>query len=92
MGHSHRVPDDHVLPDERLIVRQPLREPTACARGAPERSTTTGPCTEMILATRGSQPWACTRVAVHRSAIKMAPQNLRPPSMRTMPFPLQHGV
>jgi hypothetical protein len=29
MGHSHRVPDDHVLPDKRLVVRQPLREPIA---------------------------------------------------------------
>ena len=29
MGHSHRVPDDHILSDERLVVRQPLREPTA---------------------------------------------------------------
>ena len=55
--------------------------------GAPERSTTTGPCTETILATRGSQSWACTLLAVLRSATKTAPHSPRPPSMHTEPFP-----
>jgi hypothetical protein len=52
----------------------------------------TGPCTEMILATQGQQPWACTPVALLRSAIKMAPRSPRTLFDAHTAFPLQHGV
>ena len=52
-----------------------------------ERSDHDRPCTEITLATQGSQPWACTPVAVLRSAIKLPPHRPRPASMRTVPVP-----